>query len=362
MMRAARYYGKEDVRIENTPRPQLSPGQILIKPSHVGICGTDLHEYIAGPTFAPLEPHAVTRETIPIGMGHEFSGTVLEVGPDVPNAEMFKKGQKCAIQPTIYCQSCGACGNGVENACANGGFIGLSGGGGGLSEAVAVPWDAVLPLPDNVELDTGALVEPLSVAWHAVAASPLLEIGAKNASVLVLGGGPIGLAVVQVLVAHGTKKIIMSEIAAQRQAFAREFGAHHVLAPNVYDVVGISRELCHGEGPDIVFDCAGVPASFESACKAIKARGTVVNVAIWEKPVSFNPNSLVFNEGKYVGVLGYQRKDFVEVIKAIADGRLQPNKMITRKIPLDDLVEKGILALIKEKDKHVKILVDMEMA
>jgi len=177
-----------------------------------------------------------------------------------------------------------------------------------------------------------------------------------------LGGGPIGLAVVQVLVAHGTKKIIMSEIAAQRQAFAREFGAHHVLAPNVYDVVGISRELCHGEGPDIVFDCAGVPASFESACKAIKARGTVVNVAIWEKPVSFNPNSLVFNEGKYVGVLGYQRKDFVEVIKAIADGRLQPNKMITRKIPLDDLVEKGILALIKEKDKHVKILVDMEMA
>lgn len=77
--------------------------------------------------FAPLEPHAVTRETIPIGMGHEFSGTVLEVGPDVPNAETFKKGQKCAIQPTIYCQSCGACRNGVENACANGGFIGLSG-------------------------------------------------------------------------------------------------------------------------------------------------------------------------------------------------------------------------------------------
>lgn len=111
-----------------------------------------------------------------------------------------------------------------------------------------------------------------------------------------------------------------------------------------------------------MFDCAGVPASFETACKAIKARGTVVNVAIWEKPVSFNPNSLVFNEGKYVGVLGYQRKDFVEVIKAIADGRLQPNKMITRKIPLDDLVEKGILALIKEKDRHVKILVDLEMA
>lgn len=205
-------------------------------------------------------------------------------------------------------------------------------------------------------------MEPLSVAWHAVSASPLLSINPKTANVLILGGGPIGLAITQVLVAHGTKKIIMSELAAQRQAFAREFGAHHVLAPNVYDVVGVSRELCGGEGPDIVFDCAGVPASFETACKAIKARGTVVNVAIWEKAVTFNPNSLVFNEGKYLAVLGYQRKDFEEVIRAIADGRLKPNRMITRKIALDDLVEKGIMALVKEKDKHVKILVDMDMA
>jgi hypothetical protein len=79
------------------------------------------------PSFAPIEPHAVTRETIPIGMGHEFSGTILEVHPDVPDASSFQVGQKCAIQPTIFCQSCGACRNGVENACANGGFIGLSG-------------------------------------------------------------------------------------------------------------------------------------------------------------------------------------------------------------------------------------------
>lgn len=207
-----------------------------------------------------------------------------------------------------------------------------------------------------------ALVEPLSVAWHAVSASPLARLGPKQTSVLVLGGGPIGLAVVQVLVAHGTKKIIMSEIAAQRQAFAREFGAHHVLAPNVYDLVAVSRELCGGEGPDIVFDCAGVPASFDTACKAIKPRGTVVNVAIWEKAVQFNPNSLVFREGTYLAVLGYQRRDFEEVIQAIADGRLKPQKMITRKIGLNDLVEKGIKALIKEKDKHVKILVDMDQA
>lgn len=222
-----------------------------------------------------MTPHPVTRETIPIGIGHEFSGTIAEIGPDVVGAEKFRVGQKVAVQPTIYCGSCGACRHGVENACPNGGFIGLSGGGGGLSDEVVVPAEACLPLPENVDLDIGALVEPLSVAWHAVSASPLASIPAENASVLVLGGGPIGLAVVQVLLAHGTKKIIMSEVAAQRQKFARDFGAHHVLDPRTYDLVAVSRELCGGDGPDVVFDCAGVPASLETACNAIRPRGTV---------------------------------------------------------------------------------------
>lgn len=101
-------------------------------------------------------------------------------------------------------------------------------------------------------------------------------------------------------------------------------------------------------------------ASLETACNAIRPRGTVVNVAIWEKAVPFNPNMLVFKEGKYVAVLGYQRQDFEEVIQAIADGRLNPERMITSKIPMADLVEEGILALVKEKDKHVKILIDVK--
>lgn len=206
----------------------------------------------------------------------------------------------------------------------------------------------------------------------------MAAIGPKKAQVLVLGGGPVGLAVVQALVAQGTKKIIMSEVAAQRQAFAREFGAHHVLDPRTYDLVAVSKELTGGNGPDIVFDCAvsfgraacldlqtadclqGVVASLETACLAIRPRGTVVNVAIWEKAVPFNPNMLVFKEGKYIAVLGYQRPDFEAVISAIADGTLKPRKMITRNIKMEDLVEKGIWALVKEKDKHVKILVDVK--
>lgn len=264
-------------------------------------------------SFSPVKPHPVTKETIPITIGHEFSGTIKNIGKGVSG---FKEGQKVAVQPTIYCGSCGACKNGVENACHNGGFIGLSGGGGGLSDEVVVPAEACLPLPDNVDLDIGgmftptlpvgkplnaiaALVEPLSVAWHAVDASPIASL--KSANCLVLGGGPIGLAVVQCLIARGATKVIMSEVAEKRQQFARQFGAHHVLDPRTYDLVSMSKELCGGQdGPDIVFDCAGVPASLETACKAVKSRGTVINVAIWEKAVPFDPNWLVFREAKYV--------------------------------------------------------------
>lgn len=255
----------------------------------------------------------MTHDTIPITLGHEFSGVVTELGPNVSS---FSVGQHVVVQPTIYCGTCQACLAGVENVCYNGGFIGLSGGGGGLSDSVVVPQGAVLNLPDTVPLDIGALVEPLSVAWHAISAAPLVP----ESVVLILGGGPIGLAIVQCLVALNTQTIILSEVSKSRQRFAREFGAHHVIDPTTYDTVAICKELSGKDGPDIVFDCAGVPASIKTACTAVRARGTVVNVAIWEKEIPFNPNLLVFREAKYTAVLGYQRKDVQAVIDHIAAG------------------------------------------
>jgi len=303
----------------------------------------------------------VTHETVPIGMGHEFSGTVVEIGPGVSAAFKFEVGQKVVVQPTISCGTCWACKAGIENACPNGGFIGLSGGGGGLSEEVVVPANAVLLLPDNLDLDIGALVEPLAVAWHAVSASPLASLDSSKTSVLVLGGGPIGLAVIQVLLAQGVSSVILSEVSSRRAAFGRSFGAHHILNPLEDDVVSSVRELCNdGSGADVVFDCAGVVMSLETACLSIRPRGTIVNVAIWEKAVPFNPNLLVFREGQYVAVLGYQKRDFEAVIEALADGRIKPGDMITSRIRMDDLVEKGMCALVKDKEAHCKVLVDVK--
>lgn len=307
-------------------------------------------------SFSPTSPHPVTKESIPITIGHEFSGTIAEVGKGVSHV---KVGDKVAVQPTIFCGSCGACKVKAENACPNGGFVGLSGGGGGMSEFVVVPKEAAFPLPSGVDLDIGALVEPLAVGWHAVDASPIADM--KEPNCLVMGGGPIGLAVVQVLLARGAKTVICAEVAKKRQDFAKEFGAHHVLDPTKVDIESTCLEICGGlNGPDLVFDCAGVPKSLETACKTVRSRGTVVNVAIWEKEVPFNPNWLVFREASYKAVLGYQAKDFQGVIDALGEGKLKPQSMITSKILMDKLVKDGYLALINEKDKHVKILVDVQ--
>lgn len=156
------------------------------------------------------------------------------------------------------------------------------------------------------------------MAWHAVKTSPLK----KGDSVLVLGGGPIGLAVVQTLRAKGAEKIIVSEMASRRRDFAKQFGADYVLDPSKDDIVTRVREICDGKGANVAFDCAGVQAGLDQAILSIRARGTLVNIAVWEKSATIIPNRFAFRERSYMGIATYVEGDFEEVISAIASGEL----------------------------------------
>jgi threonine dehydrogenase-like Zn-dependent dehydrogenase len=145
----------------NAPPTSLSNALLIIcrAPAFVGICGTDLHKY-SSPTFIPSKkhPHLVTGESIPVGFGHEFSGTVVEIGSKVQNKGGLKVGDHVAVQPTICCFQCPSCKQNFLNCCDKGGFVGLSGGGGGLSDFVCVDSSFVHKLPANVPLDVGGIV------------------------------------------------------------------------------------------------------------------------------------------------------------------------------------------------------------
>ncbi|KAI4131605.1 MAG: hypothetical protein LQ347_002898 [Umbilicaria vellea] len=370
-MQALRFHGQKDIRLEEVDIPTCGKGQVKIKPAYVGICGTDLHEYLGGANIMPTSPHRMTGESVPLTLGHEFSGVIEEVGEGVDD---MKTGDRVVVQPIIYDGTCGACKAGFINCCDKNGFVGLSGAlgrraGGAhrltqelrdshpglniLGSGWYVP--AVHALMCKRLTSLLALIEPLAVAWHAVNMSPYT----KGDSVLVLGGGPIGLAVIQTLKVKGCDRIIVSEVAPRRKEFAKQFGAHYVLDPTKDDIVARVREICDGQGANVAFDAAGVQAGLDQAILAIRARGTLVNIAVWEKAASLHPNSLVFRERRYMGVATYVQGDFQDVIDAIASGKLQPADMITRKISMDEVEEKGFKTLVHDKDNHVKILVEV---
>ncbi|CAN8100709.1 unnamed protein product [Discula destructiva] len=354
-MNAVRFHGQRDIRLDKIPRPiGVKPGWVRVAPKFCGICGTDLHEFLGGANIipAPGHPHPITGETLPLTIGHEYSAVVEEVGKGVTHV---KPGDKVCIQPTIWDDDCRSCRRGLVNCCDRNGFQGLSGWGGGMAETTTAPATAVKPLPDNISLEVGALIEPLAVGWHAVSISPFKE----GDSVLVLGGGPIGLSTVQALISRGCKNIIVSEVAKGRREFATQFGAHHVFNPLDVDVVTEVEHLTGGLGADVGFDCAGVQSAVDSAFKAIKARGTLVNVAVWEQRATLNMSDLVFRERAYMGVATYDLGDFEAVIDAISSGKMKPEGMITKKVPMGKVAEEGFKTLIEDKDSHVKILVDM---
>ncbi|KAG6169806.1 hypothetical protein E4U48_000501 [Claviceps purpurea] len=353
-MKAVRFYGKRDIRLDTIEIPPVGPGKVKIAPKFCGICGSDLHEYLGGANLIPTpsHPHPITKEALPITLGHEFSGIVQEVGEGV---ESIKPGDRVCVQPIIYDGDCRSCVRGLVNCCDSNGFVGLSGWGGGLSETMVVPESCVKRLPDNVSLEEGALVEPLAVGWHAVEISPYM----KTDSVLILGAGPIGLAVCQVLVARGCTNIIVCEVSTRRREFATEFGAHHTIDPIHENMVARVAELTGNRGADVGFDCAGAQAALDTAFESLKARGTLVNIAVWENRAALAMNGLVFRERNYMGVATYSLGDFEAVLDAIATGKMKPAGMITKTIQLDRVVDDGFHALINDKENQVKILVDV---
>lgn len=267
----------------------------------------------------------------------------------------YKAGDRVVIQPIIYDGTCGACEEGLQNCCWQNGFVGLSGWGGGLADHIVVPESTLYHLPGNVPLEIGALVEPLAVGWHAVKISPFK---AGNTA-LILGGGPIGISTILALKAKGCDRIIVSEVSKKRQEFAKRFGADYIIDPTKEDIVKRTRDLTDNKGAHVVFDCAGVQAALDQAVHATRARGCIVNIAIWEKPCTINTNDFNFKERTYMGVATYAVGDFQEVLDALSSGSMEPHEMITQKIKLTEVEEKGFKSLINDKDNQVKILVEV---
>lgn len=287
-MKAARFYDKGDIRVESIPDPPPpTEDEVQIDVHWAGICGSDLHEYIAGPMVinTPDRCHPLTNAHLPITMGHEFCGRIRD-----PGRSELKVGQAVMVDPRINCGTCVNCSEGNDHMCESWGFIGLNGGAGGgagFSEQVNVKTRMVYPLAEGVDLNSAAIIEPLVVARHALSASGVGSFEDKN--VLVVGGGPVGIAVLYNLKAKGVGRVFVSEPTAKRNEMVKELGLLRqgdVFNPLLVSVPQKCKEGTNGRGVDVVFDCAGIDKGLITGMESLKNSGIYVNVAGWETPVN----------------------------------------------------------------------------
>lgn len=351
-MKAAMWYKKGDVRIVDIPEPDVVPNSVKIKVKWCGICGTDLHEYLAGPIFIPTEeaPHPISGGAAPVVLGHEFSGVVTEVGEGTTRLAV---GDRVCVEPMVVCGRCPACEEGLYNLCSSLGFHGLCGTGGGLAEYTVFPEKFVHKIPDSMSYEKAALVEPITVGYHAVHQAGF-QLGQ---TALVCGAGPIGIAMIENLRAAGASKVFCIQRKSIRQRYAKEAGADYVLDPGEVDPVEEIRRLTDGYGVNAAFECATAENCLNYAIEAVRYNGTVVVASIWEGPAAFSPNAIVFTEKKIVGSIVY-RRDFPTVIQLMDQGRIKADNYCTKKIELVDLVEEGFGTLTgPDKKAQLKILV-----
>ncbi|KAF2834666.1 threonine dehydrogenase [Patellaria atrata CBS 101060] len=353
-MKAAQFYGKKDIRIRDVEVPQAKDDEALIAVEWCGICGTDLHEYLVGPQNIPIEghPHPLTNDTLPVTLGHEFCGRVLQA----PANSKLEVGQSVVVDPRLYCVSCPRCMKSQTNTCLKWGFLGFSGGGGGgFSETVAVKESMCYALRNPEDLEFAALVEPLAVAWRAVKSAAIDSFLGR--AVLILGGGPIGIALILVLRARSADQIYVSEPTTKRRAQNEEL-ADAVFDPIQEKVGDRCRALTGGKGVEFVFDAAGIPAGCYDGFDSLAHQGTYINVAGWESPFTVPFGLFMFKEVTIKPSFAYDDVDFSETMEAFNEGKFKGlEQMVTSRIRLEDILEKGYKELIENKDEHIKILV-----
>jgi (R,R)-butanediol dehydrogenase/meso-butanediol dehydrogenase/diacetyl reductase len=350
-VRALRFHHARDLRIEQVTEPQApAAGEVVVRVATCGICGTDLHEYVAGPIVTPVEPHPLTGAQNPQILGHEFSGDVIATGPGV---DRVAEGDRVAIMPLAYCGECAYCRRGLQHLCATMACVGLSHAWGGMAELATVAEYQIVRLPQGVTHEQGALIEPTAVAAYGVERA---GVGPGD-RVLVTGAGPIGALAALCARSAGASTVYISEPNAARRARAEALGVATVLDPTSLDLPAYLRDQSDGLGIDVAIECSGHPSGFSDAVRSLRRRGTLAQTGLFVGEATVEPMLWALNDLTIVGTWCYWVYDFDRIAAQIASGHLPVERVVTRTVGLDDAPD--IFAqLASGTADEIKVLVD----
>jgi (R,R)-butanediol dehydrogenase/meso-butanediol dehydrogenase/diacetyl reductase len=351
-MKALRFHKARDLRLDEVSAP-LEPlaDQVVLKILQCGICGTDLHEYVAGPIILPLNPHPVNGAKIPIILGHEFSASVSSVGPAVTTV---KPGDRVAILPHLMKAGDYYVRRNLGQFSATTGLVGLTWHWGGMGEFAAVPEQNVVKLPDAVSDEQGALLEPSAVAVNAIDAAGVVV----GSTVLITGAGPIGALTALAARAAGASKIFVYEPNAGRRARLAQFEGVSVYGGSPVDLLKtIQEETDCRVGVDASIECAGHQGAFDICVEATRRTGTIAQVGLFVDRPKVDMFKICEKGLNLVGCWGNDITLGPRLVAMIASGRFPVEKIITGRVSLEDAVSDGFETLTRKDNDHLKILI-----
>ena len=341
-MKQAVMTGPGEIEFREVDKPTPKDDEVLVQVKRIGVCGSDIH------VFHGMHPYT----GYPVVQGHEVSGVIAEVGDQV---EDLAVGDKVTFTPQVTCGRCYPCTHGMYHICESLKVMGFQTGG-AAQEFFAVDADKVLKVPDHVSLDQTAMVEPVSVAVHALSRAGEDLQGKK---VLVLGAGTIGNLVAQVAKASGASAVMITDISDYKVEKAKACGIGFVVNSREED---LSQAILRDFGPDradLILECVGVQDTITQAVENARKGTTIVVVGVFgEKPV-VDLGLVQDRELSLVGTLMYQKRDYERAIELVAGGKLCRDLMITHRFPFKEYL-KAYETIEASGGQYMKVMVELD--
>lgn len=353
-MKAVRFHGAKDIRLDDVAEPSgaLAPDDVLVKPIVTGICGTDLHEYIAGPIVTPEAPHVFTGAQNPQILGHEFSAEVIATGDAVSHVST---GDRISVQPLLSPRNDYYGKRGLYHLSPQMGCVGLSWAWGGMAARAVIKDYNAQPVPQGITDDQAAMIEPAAVALYGVDRGGITA----GSTVLVSGAGPIGALTVLAAHAAGASTIIVSEPNPNRRRIISEIAPYaSVVDPGTGNLPTLVADLTEeGVGVDVALECVGLEASLNACVEAVRRQGRVVQVGLHMKPAGIDAMLWALKDITVEATWCYPTQIWPRIARMIAAGSFPVEKIITARIGAENIVDQGFEALLDPAGEHLKILV-----
>jgi 2-desacetyl-2-hydroxyethyl bacteriochlorophyllide A dehydrogenase len=324
--------------------PLPRPHEALVRSVVTGVCGSDTHAAHGRHPFIPIPYHP----------GHEVVGMIESVGSTVDG---FTVGQRVTVEPDLPCWNCKMCDTGRQNLCENLQFFGCGWAQGGMADWFTVAADRLHAVPDDLDDQTAALIEPLSTPVHAVRlagdAFGTGLPGVQGRTVAVLGAGTIGLLVLAVLKAHGVRRVVVTDVMEAKRDKALELGADATIDAAAPDAAEQVRAAL-GESADIVVDCVAIQPTVRQAIALASKGGTVVIVGVPAADVTIPLALVQDHQIRIQGSATYLPEDYAESIRLLQNGAVRSSDVVTATRPMEKVAEAFELSA---SGHHIKVLV-----